>query len=181
LTGIPPSPRGTPQIEVAFDIDANGIVEVSAKDQATGKQQSIRITASSGQTQEEIDRLIKDADLHAEADRARKQLADARNAADALIYSTEKSLADLGAQADGAVRMEIDEAVSNLKRAVKGENTAEIKQLSDVLTGAAHKLAQSAYQQEPPSGAPHGASQYQNNWKSGEADDIVDAEYRDVA
>jgi len=181
LTGIPPSPRGTPQIEVAFDIDANGIVEVSAKDQATGKQQSIRITASSGQTQEEIDRLIKDADLHAEADRARKELADARNTADALIYSTEKTLADLGAQADGALRMEIDEAVSNLKRAVKGDNTAEIKQLSDVLTSAAHKLTQTAYQQAPQSGAPHGDSQYQKNWQSGAADDIVDAEYREVA
>jgi len=181
LTGIPPSPRGTPQIEVAFDIDANGIVEVTAKDQATGKQQSIRITASSGLNQAEIDSLIKDADLHAEADRARKESVDARNAADALIYSTEKMLAEIGAQADGAVRMEIDEAVSNLKRAVKGDNTAEIKRLSDVLTGAAHKLTQNAYQQAPQSGAPHGDSQYQSNWQSGAADDIVDAEYREVA
>ena len=87
----------------------------------------------------------------------------------------------MGAKADGAIRMEIDEAASNLKRAAKGDNTAEIKRLSDVLTGAAHKLTQSAYQQAAQSGAPHGDSQYQNNWQSGAADDIVDAEYREVA
>ncbi len=181
LTSIPPSPRGVPQIEVAFDIDANGIVEVSAKDQATGKKQSIRITASSGQTQAEIDRLINDADLYAEADRVRKELVDARNAADALIYSTEKTLAEVGAQADGAVRMEIDEAVGNLKQAIKKDNTVEIKRLSDVLIGATHKLTQSVYQQAPQPGAPQGDRQYQSNWQSGAADDIVDAEYREVA
>jgi molecular chaperone DnaK len=98
LTGIPPAPRGTPQIEVTFDIDANGIVEVSAKDQATGKQQSIRITSSSGLSKEEIDRLVKDAELHADADRRKKVLVDAKNAADALIYATEKTLERDGGQ-----------------------------------------------------------------------------------
>ena len=92
LTGIAPAPRGIPQIEVTFDIDANGIVDVSARDQATGKQQSIRITASSGLSQDEIDRLVRDAELHAEEDRGKKELVEARNSADALIYSTEKSL-----------------------------------------------------------------------------------------
>ncbi len=179
LTGIAPAPRGVPQIEVSFDIDANGIVEVSAKDQATGKQQSIRITASSGLSQEEIDRLVNDAKLHAEEDRARKEAIEAKNAADALIYSTEKTLNEMGAQVDGATRMEIEDAIRNLKQAIKADNTAEIKRLSDVLTSAVHKLSQSAYQQGPQA---QGDNSSQGAWReSGAADDVVDAEFREVA
>ena len=120
LVGINPAPRGMPQIEVTFDIDANGIVEVSAKDQATGKQQSIRITASSGLSQEEIDRLIRDAEMHGDEDRRQKALVEARNGADALIYQTEKSLSELGEQVPQDARMEIEGAVSQLKNALKG-------------------------------------------------------------
>ncbi len=180
LTGIAPAPRGLPQIEVSFDIDANGIVEVSAKDQATGKQQSIRITASSGLSQEEIDRLVNDAKLHADEDRARKEAIEAKNAADALIYSTEKTLNEMGAQVDGSARMEIEDAIHKLKQAIKTDNTAEIKRLSDVLTSAVHKLSQSAYQQGPQ--AEPGANQSQGAWQqSGAADDVVDAEFSEVA
>jgi len=184
LTGIPPAPRGTPQIEVTFDIDANGIVEVSAKDQATGKQQSIRITSSSGLSQAEIDRLVKDADMHADADNRKKELVDAKNAADALIYSTEKTLKEMGANVDGGVRMEIDDAISNLKQALKGDDASAIRQLTDVLTRASHKLAESMYQQP---GDPQGGGPQTGQDASGQAsanapgDDVVDAEYEEVA
>jgi molecular chaperone DnaK len=140
LTDIAPAPRGTPQIEVTFDIDANGIVEVSAKDQATGKQQSIRITASSGLSKEEIDRLVRDAEMHADGDRRRRELIDARNAADALVYNTEKALAEAGAAVDGNLRMEIDSAVANLKSAMAGEDSQAIQRATEVLTAAVQKL-----------------------------------------
>jgi molecular chaperone DnaK len=185
LTGIPPAPRGTPQIEVAFDIDANGIVEVSAKDQATGKQQSIRITSSSGLSKEEIDRLVKDAELHADADRNKKVLVDAKNAADALIYATEKTLNEMGATVDGSLRMEIDDAVSNLRRALKGDNADEIRQATEVLTRASHRLAESAYRQP---GGPNTGGPQPGQGGSGGAratspadDDVVDADFQEVA
>jgi molecular chaperone DnaK len=185
LTGIAPAPRGAPQIEVTFDIDANGIVEVSARDQATGKQQSIRITSSSGLSKDEIDRLVKDAELHADDDHRKKELVDAKNTADALIYSTEKTLQEMGANVDGSVRMEIDDAISNLKRALKGDDAAAIRQTTDVLTRAAHKLAESMYQQP---GAPHdgGPTPGQGGSRRGSEktpgdDDVVDAEFQEVA
>jgi molecular chaperone DnaK len=133
LTGIAPAPRGTPQIEVTFDIDANGIVEVSAKDQATGKQQSIRITHSSGLSREEIDRLVKDAELHADEDRRKKELVDARNLADGLIYNTEKTIAEHADKIDPGTRSEVERAVEDLKRVVAGENIDEIKRLTETL------------------------------------------------
>jgi molecular chaperone DnaK len=133
LTGIAPAPRGTPQIEVTFDIDANGIVEVSAKDQATGKQQSIRITHSSGLSREEIDRLVKDAELHADEDRRKKDLVDARNLADGLIYNTEKTIAEHADKIDPGTRSEVERAVEDLKRVVAGENIDEIKRLTETL------------------------------------------------
>jgi molecular chaperone DnaK len=186
LTGIAPAPRGVPQVEVTFDIDANGIVEVSAKDKATGKAQSIRITSSSGLSKEEIDRLIKDAELHVDADSRKKALVEAKNNADALIYSTQKTLDEMGANVDGNARMEIDDAMTNLKKALKGEDAAQIRQLTEILTRASHKLAESMYRQQ---GGPHGngpqagqtgggytrANQASNN------DDVVDAEYQEVA
>ncbi len=185
LTGIPPAPRGTPQIEVAFDIDANGIVEVSAKDQATGKQQRIRITSSSGLSKEEIDRLVKDAEMHADADGRKRELVDAKNAADALVYSTEKTLKEMGANVDAGLRMEIDDAMSNLKRAMKGEDVAAIRQTTEVLTGASHRLAESMYRQP---GDPHGGGAQPGQGNGGNAranspgdDDVVDAEFQEVA
>jgi molecular chaperone DnaK len=184
LVGIPPAPRGMPQIEVTFDIDANGIVEVSAKDQATGKQQSIRITASSGLSQEEIDRLVRDAEFHADEDRNKKELVDARNTADALIYTTEKSIKELGDKIDSATIAEVEGALNDLKGAMEGEDTAQIKRLTEVLTQASHKLAASMYQQASPSGAHQGESATDNTRdpaSSGSDDDVVDAEYQEVA
>jgi molecular chaperone DnaK len=184
LMGIPPAPRGTPQIEVTFDIDANGIVEVSAKDNATGKQQSIRITHSSGLSQEEIDRLIKDADLHAEDDQKKKELIDARNAADTLIYATEKTISELGDKLNSTTKAEVDRAISDLKRAMVGEDAAEIKRLTEILSHASHRLAESVYQQAGPSDGQYAGSGGQNTTGSSSSnsnDDVVDAEFEEVA
>ncbi|MGD2187288.1 MAG: molecular chaperone DnaK [Desulfobacterales bacterium] len=185
LTGIAPAPRGIPQIEVTFDIDANGIVEVSAKDTATGKQQSIRITHSSGLSQEEIDRLVKDAELHAEEDKNKKALADARNSADALIYSTEKTLKELGDQVDSGLKAEAEQTIASLKREIEGENHAEIKRLTEKLTQASHNLSASVYQQASPGGHPHdtysGGAPNTSAGSSPNADEeVVDAEFEEV-
>ncbi len=183
LLGIPPAPRGMPQIEVTFDIDANGIVNVSAKDLATGKEQSIRITASSGLSKEEIDRLIKEAEIHAQEDKRKKERVEARNAADALIYTTEKTMNEQGDRVDRATRAEVEDAVNGLKRAMENEDTAEIRRLTEVLTQASHKLAASMYEQASQAGAQHegagpeGTGPYGS---SGSDEDVVDAEYREV-
>ena len=155
LTGIAPAPRGMPQVEVTFDIDANGIVDVSARDQATGKQQSIRITASSGLSQDEIDRLVRDAELHAEEDRGKKELVDARNSADALIYNTEKSLAEMGANVDPAARMAVEDTTRQLKDALGRDSAADIRRLSETLSQAAHKITAAAYQNAQGAQGPH--------------------------
>ncbi|MGD9082898.1 MAG: molecular chaperone DnaK [Desulfobacterales bacterium] len=184
LVGIPPAPRGMPQIEVTFDIDADGIVEVSAKDQATGKQQSIRITASSGLSQEEIDRLVRDAELHADEDRNKKELVDARNTADALIYTTEKSIKEFGDKVDPATMVEVEGALNDLKGVIHGEDTDQIKHLTEVLTQASHKLAASVYQQTSHTDAQQSGGTAQNTWgpaSSGSDDDVVDADYQEVA
>jgi molecular chaperone DnaK len=184
LVGISPAPRGMPQIEVTFDIDANGIVEVSAKDQATGKQQSIRITASSGLSREEIDRLVRDAELHADEDRNKKELVDARNTADALMYTTEKSVKEFGGKVDPATMAEVEGALNDLKRVIQGEDTAQIKRLTEVLTQASHKMASSMYQQTSHTHAHQGGDTAQSSWgpaSSGSDDDVVDADYQEVA
>ena len=189
LTGIPPAPRGTPQIEVAFDIDANGIVNVSAKDQATGKEQSIRITASSGLSQEEIDRLVRDAESHAEEDKRKRERIEARNQADSLVYQTEKTLQDHGDNVDPAVRSEIEGAVADLKKAMEGDDVEEIKAKTEALTQASHKLAQAMYGQSAgeqegyAQGGPRDYGQTGGQGASqGKADeDVVDAEYENVA
>jgi molecular chaperone DnaK len=184
LVGIPPAPRGVPQIEVTFDIDANGIVEVSAKDQTTGKQQSIRITASSGLSREEIDRLVRDAELHADEDRNKKELVNARNTADALIYTTEKSIKEFGDKVDGATMADIEGALNDLKQVINGEDTAQIKRLTEVLTQASHKLAASMYQQTSHTHAQQSEGTGQNTWASSSSepdDDVVDADYQEVA
>ena len=183
LVGIPPAPRGVPQIEVTFDIDANGIVEVSAKDMATGKQQSIRITASSGLNKAEIDRLIKEAEAHADEDRQKKDLVDARNAADNLIYATEKSLAELDHHLDAATKSEIETQISALKEALKSDNTAEIKRLVDVLTESSQKMATAAYQQGQSARPSTGYANRQDSAGSGASkteEEVVDAEYEEV-
>jgi molecular chaperone DnaK len=184
LVGISPAPRGMPQIEVTFDIDANGIVEVSAKDQATGKQQSIRITASSGLSREEIDRLVRDAELHADEDRNKKELVDARNTADALIYTTEKSIKEFGGKVDPATVAEVEGALNDLKGVIQGEDTAQIKRLTEVLTQASHKVASSMYQQTSHTHAHQAEDTAQRSWgpaSSASDDDVVDADYQEVA
>ncbi len=183
LVGIQPAPRGVPQIEVTFDIDANGIVSVSAKDMATGKAQSIQITASSGLTQEEIERLVKDAQLHASEDRKKKELVQARNAADAQVYAVEKALSDLGSNLDASSRNQAEAAVRELKSAMQGEDTARIRQLTEQLTRIAHTMTQAAYNRNNPgAGAgpnPGGASN--TSGRSAQDDDVVDADFEEVA
>jgi len=187
LVGIPPAPRGVPQIEVAFDIDANGIVKVSAKDQATGKEQSIQITASSGLSEEEIDNLVKDAELHADEDKKKKDLVEARNQADALIYSTEKSLKELGDKIDDETRKNVEAAAEPLKKAMEGNDAEEIKKLSEALTQASHKLAEAMYQQASQEGqaGPGGPGPEDMGGQAGGGaapadDDVVDADFEEV-
>ena len=183
LVGIPPAPRGVPQIEVTFDIDANGIVNVSAKDMATAKEQSIQITASSGLSTEEIGALIKDAELHADEDKKKKDLVEARNSADALIYSTEKSIKDLGDKVDSATKGSIDSAISDLRKAIEGEDADEIRRLCEVLTQSSHKLAEAMYQQASQSEgqqAEAGAESASSTADTASEDDVVDADFEEV-
>ena len=182
LVGIPPAPRGIPQIEVTFDIDTNGIVNVSAKDQATGKEQSIQITASSGLSPEEIDNLVKDAEMNAEEDKKKKELVEARNSADALIYSTEKSIKELGDKVDSETKSKVEEASAALKKAMEGENTEEIKRLSEELTQISHKLAEAMYQQASASEQQADAGGESTDQAGGAApeEDVVDADFEEV-
>jgi len=178
LTGIAPAPRGVPQIEVTFDIDANGIVSVSAKDQATGKEQSIRITASSGLSKEEIDRLVRDAEMHADEDRRKKGLVDARNEADALLYTTEKSLQELRDRLDEGSRTQVENAVQALKAAVQGDDVSEIRRLSEDLKRIAQQMGSMAYSQGAAGPAPDETASAGPSKKGRE--DVVDAEFEEV-
>jgi molecular chaperone DnaK len=185
LVGIPPAPRGVPQIEVTFDIDANGIVNVSAKDLATSKEQSIQITASSGLSKEEIDRLVKDAELHSEEDKKTKDLVEARNQADSLIYATEKSIKDLGEKVDASTKSNIESAISNLRKSMESNDANEIRRLSEELTQASHKLAEAMYQQASgAAGAQHGAGGQAgpagSEGRGSTDDDVVDADFEEV-
>ncbi len=180
LVGILPAPRGVPQIEVTFDIDANGIVKVSAKDQATAKEQSIQITASSGLSDEEIKNLVKDAELHADEDKKKKELVEARNHADALIYSTEKSIKDLGDKVDEETRKNVETAIDPLKKAMEGEDTEEIKRLSEALTQVSHKLAEAMYKQASQDGAGQAGSGPEGADNPGTDEDVVDADFEEV-
>jgi len=182
LVGIPPAPRGIPQIEVTFDIDANGIVNVSAKDQATGKEQSIQITASSGLSQEEIDQLIKDAEMNADDDKKKRELVETRNQADALIYSTEKSIKELGDKVDDETKSKVESASAALRTAIEGEDTEEIKRLSEELTNVSHKLAEAMYQQASAAGqqADPGAESAEQPGGPAPDEDVVDADFEEV-
>lgn len=179
LVGIPPAPRGLPQIEVTFDIDANGIVNVSAKDMGTGKEQSIKITASSGLSEEEIRNLVKDAEVHAEEDKKKRELADARNTADSLIYSTEKTVKELGDKVDESTKADINRAIENLKRAIEGEDAQEIKRLTDELTQTSHKLAETMYSQTSQRAQADGTTSGRRE-KPQKDEDVVDADFEEV-
>jgi molecular chaperone DnaK len=177
LVGIPPAPRGVPQIEVTFDIDANGILHVSAKDLGTGKEQSIRITASSGLTEEEIKRMMREAETHAEEDRRKRQLAEARNEADTLIYSVEKSLRDFGDKVTEAEKKAIEEALEKCKKVKDSSNDInEIKRAIEELTKASYKIAEHIYKQAQTAGA----GSTDSGSKKKEEDVVVEAEFEDV-
>lgn len=179
LVGIPPAPRGVPQIEVTFDIDANGILHVSAKDLGTGREQSIKITASSGLSEDEIKKMVRDAEVHAEEDRKKKELVEARNHADTLIYATEKSMSDLGDKLDSATKSTIDETISRLKTAMEGNDANEIKRLTEEVTKASHKLAETIYAKASQAGATGEAAASGEQTKKGE-EEVVEAEYEEV-
>jgi molecular chaperone DnaK len=180
LADIPPAPRGVPQIEVTFDLDANGILHVSAKDLGTGKHQSIKITASSGLTEDEIKKMQRDAELHAEEDKKRKELVEAKNQADSLIYATEKSVKDLGDKVDSATKENVEKEIENLKQKLKSDNTDEIKQGIESLTKASHKLAEIMYSQasQQQGGGPETAEGGKGEGKKD--DDVVDADFEEV-
>ena len=173
LVGIPPAPRGVPQIEVGFDIDANGIVNVSAKDKASGKEQTIRIQASGGLTEADIQRMVKEAEAHAEEDKRRRELVEARNQADAAIYTVEKSLKDAEGRVPPNVKSEVEQAVSQLKDAMKGEDVQWIKQGTERVSQAAMRLGEAMQQAASASGGGSGTG------PQGEPD-VVDAEFEEV-
>ena len=153
LEGIPPAPRGVPQIEVTFDIDANGIVHVSAKDMGTGKEQSVRIESSTGLSDAEINRMVKEAEANAESDKKERERVDVRNEADSMIYSTEKAVKDMGDKVSDADKQKINDAVAALKRALEGDNVEEIKAKTEELQKASYKIAEEIYKQQGPAGA----------------------------
>jgi len=176
LTDLPSAPRGMPQIEVTFDIDANGILHVSAKDKATGKEQKIVIKASSGLSDDEVQRMVRDAELHAEEDHKAAALVHARNQADNLVHQVRKTVADLGDKLDGDEKARVEDAIKATEEAAKGDDQAAIEAATAALTAASHGLAEKMYgggdQGEPPAGdaAPGGRA----------GDDVVDAEFKEV-
>ncbi|MBX6426266.1 MAG: molecular chaperone DnaK [Variibacter sp.] len=175
LVGIPPAPRGVPQIEVTFDIDANGIVNVSAKDKATGKEQQIRIQASGGLSEADIQRMIKDAEAHAAEDKRRKELAEAKNHADAMIHTTEKALSEHGSKVGETERRAIEDAIASLKEAVKGDDVESIRAKTNTLAQASMKLGEAMYQQASGASGSTGAE-----GSSAPKEDVVDAEFTEV-
>jgi molecular chaperone DnaK len=187
LVGIPPAPRGVPQIEVTFDIDANGIVHVSAKDLGTGKEQKIRIESSSGLSDNDIERMVKEAELHAEEDKREKEKAEVRNEADTMIYSTEKNLRDLGDKVNAADKSKAEEAIADLRRALEGGDVRTIKDKTEALKQVSYKIAEEVYsqqaasqaggqQQGPETGAgPQGSSSGENTKSAEDVDyEVVD-------
>ncbi|MEC9375065.1 MAG: molecular chaperone DnaK [Pseudomonadota bacterium] len=173
LTDIPPAPRGMPQVEVTFDIDANGIMNVSAKDKATGKEQKIVIKASSGLSDEEIDRMVTDAETHADEDKKFREFVDARNQADAMVHATEKSLDELGEKVEPAERSAIEAALSDVKEALKGDNKEVLDTKTSALAEASASMAQKAYEQSQADAADSGASEAAD-------DSVVEAEFEEV-
>jgi molecular chaperone DnaK len=181
LVGIPPAPRGVPQIEVTFDIDANGIVQVTAKDKATNKEQQIRIQASGGLSDADIDKMVKDAEANAAADKAKRDLVEARNHADALVYQTEKTLTELGDKAAAADKEAIEHAIAELKAALASENAEDIKAKTQALTEVSMKLGEAMYKAQQEQAAPTGPEAAGGAQAGGQADDkVVDADFTEV-
>jgi len=174
LEGIPAAARGVPQIEVSFDIDANGIVKVSAKDKATGKEQAISIKASGGLDDNEIDQMIKDAETYAEEDKARREEVETRNRAEALVHTAEKTIVDVGDKADAEVKAEVETAVADLKTALEGEDAAEISAKAETLSGAMMKMGEAAYQADPEAESADAGN------TASDDDGVVDADFEEV-
>jgi molecular chaperone DnaK len=189
LVGIPPAPRGVPQVEVTFDIDANGIVNVSAKDVGTGREQKITITASSGLSKEEIDKMMKDAESHAGEDEKKKAAIEARNRLDGLVYSVEKTMSENKDKLDAAAAGDIETAIAESKTALGGEDVEAMNNAFDKLQTASHKLAEVLYSQAaPPEGGEPAAEEQASSATAGADGDggtaadenVIDAEYVDV-
>jgi molecular chaperone DnaK len=186
LVGIPPAPRGVPQIEVTFDIDANGIVHVNAKDLGTGKEQSIKITASSGLSEEEIERLVKDAEAHRDEDQKKREVVEAKNQADSMAYATEKNLKEMGDKVDEAMKAEAEAKIEAVREAIKGDDKEAIDSALNELTTVSHKLAEAMYaasaSQEGAEGGAEGAGQEAPGGEAKPADEeeVVDADYEEV-
>jgi molecular chaperone DnaK len=183
LVGIPPAPRGVPQIEVTFDIDANGIVNVNAKDKATNKEQQIRIQASGGLSEADIDKMVKDAEAHAEEDKARKAAVEAKNHAEALVHSTEKALAEHGSKVGEAERSAIENALADVKEALKGDDAEAIKTKTNALAQASMKLGEAMYKAQQgggDTGAAGGGDHDSATGADGKKEDVVDAEFTEV-
>jgi len=188
LVGIPPAPRGMPQIEVTFDIDANGIVHVSAKDMGTGKEQSIKITASSGLNEEEIKRMVREAEQHAAEDHQRRALAEAHNKLDNLVYTTEKTLKDYGSQLDESSRKSVEDALNTARGKLESKDVDELNQAAEALAAASHKLAEAMYSKtrqaqdaQPGQGGADGAGAANGGGSNAEKkEDVVDADFKEV-
>ena len=179
LSDIPPAPRGMPQIEVTFDIDANGIMHVTAKDKATGKENKIVIKSSSGLSDDEIDKMVRDAEEHADEDRKAKELVDARNQGDAMLHSVRKSLTDLADKVEASDKENIEKAAAELEEALKGDDKADIEAKTEALATASHKLAEQAYADA--GGADAGAESAGTEQPEAAAgDDVVDAEFEEI-
>src|SRR2546430_12508695 len=183
LIGIPTAPRGVPQVEVTFDIDANGIVHVGAKDLGTGKEQSIKITASSGLSEDEIKQMVKDAEAHAAEDKKRKETVEARNHLDSLVYSTEKSLKEYDGDLDVSVKETIEDALKKAKQALEGQDAQAMRTAAEQLSQSSHKLAEAMYakaSQQQQSAQQQGSTQADGQAGGGEKkkrDDVVDADF----
>jgi molecular chaperone DnaK len=191
LTGLPPAPRGIPQIEVTFDIDANGILNVTAKDNATGKDQKITITSSSGLSKEEVERMAKEADAHAAEDKAQREAIDAKNQLDSMTYNIEKMLKEHGDKISGSERGDVENALADAKKAIESNDKAQMDSAREKLTAASHKLAEQMYKATPAAGAggpggpgaggPDGAGSNGDGQAQQKKDEgVIDAEYVDV-
>jgi molecular chaperone DnaK len=178
LVGLPPAPRGTPQIEVTFDIDANGIVNVSAKDKGTGKEQKIQIQASGGLSEEEIQKMVKEAEANKEADKKKRESVDARNQADSLVFSTEKSLKEHGDKVSAEEKKAIEDGIAELKKSLEGTDAEDIKKKTQNLIQVSMKLGEAVYksQQKPDANKAEGTKDSKPNDK----ENVVDADFEDV-
>jgi molecular chaperone DnaK len=179
LVGIPPAPRGVPQIEVTFDIDANGIVNVNAKDKATNKEQQIRIQASGGLSEADIDKMVKDAEAHADEDKTRKAAVEAKNHGEALVHATEKTLAEHGSKVSEPERTAIENAMADLKEALKGDDSAAISEKTNTLAQASMKLGEAMYKAQAEAGQGANTSESATG-ADGKKEDVVDAEFTEV-